>query len=390
MCSIMKAILSFLLVTLIISLQSCGQTNSLKKLYADKNDVVVGGSCEGCEAVYESPVPFNDLKNVATLPDYNEAGPKMQLSGIIYKADGKTPAPDVILYVYHTDQTGHYTTKENARGWGKRHGYIRGWLKTNAKGEYKIYTLRPAPYPLRNAAAHIHATIKEPGKSAYWLDEFMFDDDPLITADVKAKVTKRGGMGIVKLYNEDGILVGRRNIILGLNIPDYPKENVSAYFSGLEIGSDCPAFDPLHISGADAGTKACPMCKYGKGQGMMIWINDPSLPAVSSFITMLDNEVQKKGINNFRVFLMYMKPASEEKDAAIKKLISWTTQMNIRNVAVTLVPSATDATTAQAYNINSSLNIYNTVFIYKKRMVTNKFINIDYSQSSFNKIMKEF
>ncbi|MDQ6763632.1 MAG: hypothetical protein M3015_13515 [Bacteroidota bacterium] len=386
----MKEILSFLLVALIISLHSCGQTNSPKKLYADKNDTVVGGSCEGCEAVYESPVSFKDLKNVTILPDYNEAGPKMQLSGIIYKADGKTPAPDVILYVYHTDQTGNYTAKENATGWGKRHSYIRGWLKTNAKGEYKIYTLRPAPYPQRNAAAHIHAIIKEPGKSAYWIDEYLFDDDPLVTADVKAKLPKHGGMGLIKLHKENGILMGHRDIILGVNIPGYPKEKASAYSSGLEIGSDCPAFDPLHISGGDAGTRACPMCKYGKGQGIMLWINNPSLPEISSFTTMLDNEVQKKGVSNFRVFLMYMKPPSEERDAAIKKLISWTRQMNIRNLAVTLVPSATDATTAKVYNINSSANISNTVFIYKKRMVTDKMINIDYNQASIEKLMKEF
>ncbi|MEO8111108.1 MAG: hypothetical protein ABI594_13780 [Ginsengibacter sp.] len=386
----MKTILSLSLVALIISFNSCGQTNSQEKINADKNEIKVGGSCEGCEAIYESPVPFKDLKNVTSLPDYDEPGPKMEVSGIVYKADGKTPAPGIILYVYHTDQTGRYSANANAKGWGKRHGYVRGWIKTNAKGEYKFYTLRPASYPQGNAAAHIHATVKEPGKSAYWIDEYLFDDDTLVTVDVKNKLPKHGGMGVIKLHNQNGILTGHRNIILGLNIPDYPHENVSAYSSGLAIGSNCPAFDPLHISGADAGKKACPMCKYGTGEGLMIWINNPSLPAVSSFVTLLDNEMQKKGANNFRVFLMYMKPAAEQQDAAIKKLTSWTTQMNIRNVAVTLVPSTTDATTAKVYNINSSPNIINTVFIYKKRKVADKFINIDYTQSSFEKIMKEF
>ena len=116
---------------------------------AINDSIIVGGGCEGCEAIYESPVAFENLTWIDTLPDYFEAGPKLMISGIVYKADGKTPAANVVLYVYHTDQTGHYTQKENKTGWGKRHGYIRGWMKTNLKGEYKFYTLRPAPYPSR-------------------------------------------------------------------------------------------------------------------------------------------------------------------------------------------------------------------------------------------------
>ncbi len=379
---------SLWLATMLISYSSCGQSNSQKTLSADKNDIKVGGSCEGCEAIYESPLPFKDLKPVVTLPDFYEPGPKMEISGTIYKTDGKTPAPDVVLYIYHTDQTGHYSPKENAKGWGKRHGYIRGWLKTNAKGEYKFYTLRPASYPGGKAAAHIHPVIKEPGKSDYWIDEYVFDDDPRVNSDYKNQMAKHGGNGVIKLKKENGILKGHRDVVLGLNIPGYPKENVSGYSSGLKIGSNCPAFDPLHISGPDAGNKACPMCKYGYGEGIMVWINNPSVSAISSFAIMLENEIQRRGLRNFRAFLMYMKPASENEDAALKKLMAWTKQMNIRNVAVTLVPSAIDKTTAAVYEINPSIHVTNTVFVYKKRVVTDKFININYDEGAFEKIMK--
>ncbi|MEP6584298.1 MAG: hypothetical protein ABJA90_08520 [Ginsengibacter sp.] len=385
----MKTILSFLLSAMAFSFSSCGQSNPQQKLPVDKNEIKVGGSCEGCEAIYESPVPFEGLEPVSTLPDYNELGPKMEIGGTIYKRDGKTPAPGVVLYIYHTDQTGQYTPKENAVGWGKRHGYIRGWVKTNSRGEYKFYTLRPAPYPGRKAAAHIHPIIKETGKSSYWIDEYVFDDDSLVNAEYKNNMALHGGTGITKLNKENGMLVGHRDIILGLNIPGYPKENVSAYSSGLEVGSNCPAFDPLHISGADAGKKVCPMCKYGYGEGIMIWINNSSLSTISSFTLMLENEIQKRGLKNFRVFLVYMKPQSENENAAIKKLISWTSQMNIRNVAVTLVPSSTDKKTAIVYNINPAPDIINTVFIYKKRIVTDKFINIDYNEASLKKITRE-
>ena len=212
------------LILLIISLQACTQTSTTVKNQPVASDKKVGGNCEGCEAIYESPVPFSLLNEVDTLPDFNEAGPKIQISGIIYKSDGKTPAPGVVLYVYHTDQKGIYATKGNEKGWDKRHGYIRGWIKTNEKGEYKIYTLVPASYPNSSNPKHIHPTIKEPGFSEYWIDEFVFADDPLLPASERNRTQPVGGNGVLKTEMKDGMLQSVRNITLGLNVKDYPKQ----------------------------------------------------------------------------------------------------------------------------------------------------------------------
>lgn len=186
-------------------------------------DKKVGGPCEGCEAVHESPVPFDKLDSFLKMPDANWAGKKpLGINGIVYKADGKTPAPGVILYIYHTDETGHYTKKGNETGWGKRHGYIRGWMRTNEKGEYKFVTLRPAPYPDRSEPAHIHITVKEPGLNEYYIDEYLFDDDPLLTSDKRQKLDNRGGSGILKLRDVGNMFKAERPIYLGKNIPNYP------------------------------------------------------------------------------------------------------------------------------------------------------------------------
>lgn len=184
----------------------------------------VGGSCEGCEAVYLSPIAFDKLNWSDTLPDFNEKGPKLIISGIIYKADGKTPAKDVVLYIYHTDQTGKYTNKYNEKGWAGRNGYIKGWIKTNAKGQYKFYTLKPAPYPGSNIPAHIHPVIKEPEKNEYWIDEYLFDDDPFLTEQERKKQQGRGGKGILVVDIKQQILYAQRNIYLGKNVPDYPSK----------------------------------------------------------------------------------------------------------------------------------------------------------------------
>jgi protocatechuate 3,4-dioxygenase, beta subunit len=226
----MKTMKSIFLVLLsfCIAIAGCSQNNAAKN-QAQKSKIHVGGTCEGCEAIYECPVKFDQLNEVDTLPGFNEAGPKIEISGIIYKRDGKTPAPDVILYVYHTDQKGLYATKGDdpdsyREGWGKRHGYIRGWIKTDKNGFYKFYTLVPASYPDSKNPKHIHPTIKEPGFNEYWIDEFVFDDDPLLPQTERSRSKPVGGNGVLKTYRKDGMLFASRNIILGLNVKDYPAK----------------------------------------------------------------------------------------------------------------------------------------------------------------------
>lgn len=181
----------------------------------------IGGNCEGCEAAVEYEVPIEKLSHEVYMPDWNEKGPKMVLRGKVFKNDGKTPAEGVIIYLYHTDQHGIYKAAAGAKGWSQRHGYIRSWVKTNAKGEYIIYTLKPAPYPKEKFAAHIHVTIKEPGKNPYWIDEILFEGDPFITQQEKNNDAPRGSHGLIKLTDNKGILEGKRDIVLGLNVPDY-------------------------------------------------------------------------------------------------------------------------------------------------------------------------
>jgi protocatechuate 3,4-dioxygenase, beta subunit len=221
----MQLTIILLTVSAFLSFSSCSQNNTKQPAnnQKDEKEIKVGGRCEGCEAVYESHIPFKELNETDTLPGFNDPGAKIEISGIIYKADGKTPAADVILYIYHTDQKGIYATRGNEQGWAKRHGYIRGWIKTNAQGQYKFYTLVPASYPNSTNPKHIHPVIKEPGKSEYWIDEFVFDDDPLLPEKERTRSRPVGGAGVLKTYMKDGMLRATRNIFLGLNVTDYPK-----------------------------------------------------------------------------------------------------------------------------------------------------------------------
>lgn len=181
---------------------------------------LVGGPCEGCEAVLEHE--GRELSSVDTLPDFHQKGPKLKLKGTIYQPDGKSPAGGVILYVYHTNQEGIYPTRGGEKGWARRHGYIRGWVKTGSDGRYAFYTLKPGIYPSRTEPAHVHPIILEPDGKYYWLGSYHFEGDPLLTEKERVPEAPRGGSpGLVSLRKEGDLLVGERDFVLGRNVPGY-------------------------------------------------------------------------------------------------------------------------------------------------------------------------
>ena len=204
---------SCLLSFILLSILSCNsQTKSIKT-------GVVGGGCEGCEAIYEyGEKPLNSMD---TLPLFEQNNPKIKITGTVYKKDGQTPAKDVILYIYQTNRKGVYETHGQEKGWAKLHGIIRGWVKTDNTGNYTFYTFRPGAYADGSEPEHIHITVKEPNKNEYYLDDYVFHDDPLLTQKKRDKFNNRGGSGIMKPVMKDGILTIQRDLILGLNIPDY-------------------------------------------------------------------------------------------------------------------------------------------------------------------------
>ncbi|MGQ0701527.1 MAG: dioxygenase family protein [Gemmatimonadales bacterium] len=169
--------------------------------------------CEGCEAIHE-----RDLQNLpsrAVIPPAGEPGEPMVLVGRVFRLDGKTPARGVVVYAYHTNARGIYPPEPGATGWGRRHGYLRAWVKTDSAGNYRFDTIRPAPYPGRSDPAHVHLIVKEPERREYWIDEIVFTDDLRVTPAYRAREQGRGGSGIVTpAKDRAGVWQVRRDIVL--------------------------------------------------------------------------------------------------------------------------------------------------------------------------------
>lgn len=210
MCTISKYVFHVVFCVSIALYSSCVQT---------QNSTLVGGKCEGCEAAIE--YGQMSLKPSDTIQGFQTGNEKIKISGTVYKRDGKTPAKEIILYVYHTDSSGRYPTKPSSKGWESRHGFLRTWLKTDANGYYEFYTIRPASYPNSTVPQHIHITIKEPHVNPYYIEDFYFADDPNITSNIVNRDHPRGGSGVVHLKQNGTLKEASRDIILGLNIPNY-------------------------------------------------------------------------------------------------------------------------------------------------------------------------
>ena len=170
-------------------------------------------NCEGCEGAFERDGDKLDWQ--ATLAPANEPGGAMRIEGFVVQPDGKTPAKDVVVYAYQTNAAGHYGNGTPETEWSRRHGRLRAWVKTDANGQYRFDTIKPAPYPKQTMPAHVHLTIAEPGRRAYYIDDIVFDGEFGVTPSYRQKQELRGGSGIVTLQRTPkGLWLARRNIVL--------------------------------------------------------------------------------------------------------------------------------------------------------------------------------
>lgn len=356
-------------------------------------------SCSGQSnkpgAAAQSNISSGAPKNIAsadTSPGWNLTGQKLLLTGTIYLNDGKTPAPNVILYYYQTNTEGKYLHKPGEERsmapneLGQTHGYIRGWVKSDGAGKYHIYTVRPGAYPSGDFPAHVHVTVKEPNDfKEYYIDDFVFDDDELLTSAYRKKMENRCGSGVTRLIKKDTLAIGERNIILGLNIPGYPVKNVEEVSSGPNIGEDVFSFTPFHAWGPDKGSRACPVCKYGWYHGILYFVgNNPDWTEINKWLLFLEKESIKRE-KYLKVYFIYGNEDGYSKQAREQELEKTGRQLNLEKVALTFVPSFEDE--ASEINLNKiSRQAANTFILYKRSRVIGRFINLKPTPGNFTRI----
>lgn len=191
-----------------------------------RREPIVGLPCEGCEAVFEGlPTDVDWRTRIAAVA---EPGERMQLEGTVRDAAGRVVG-GVLVYAYHTDARGLYPRATAPPGpAAARHGRLRGWAKSDARGRYRFDTIRPAGYPDSDLPAHVHMHVLEPGRCTYYIDDLLFADDPRLTSNRRQAMTPgRGGDGVASpTQDARGTWRAVRDIVLGANIPGYPAREV--------------------------------------------------------------------------------------------------------------------------------------------------------------------
>ena len=122
MTKIYPIFLYFLLLSTLLSCQ--GQTQTVQTNSSSHKDKLVGGGCDGCELMYAG-MPKN-INSTDTSAGWVEKVQHLLITGKVFKIDGETPASNVIIYYWQTDNKGYYSPKngmdEQARSEERRVG----------------------------------------------------------------------------------------------------------------------------------------------------------------------------------------------------------------------------------------------------------------------------
>jgi protocatechuate 3,4-dioxygenase beta subunit len=326
-----------------------------------------------------------EINSSDTSIGWDQKGQKLLITGLILKSDGHTPAPNVILYYYHTDIIGIYPNSKDLNQKVARHGKIRGWVKSDNDGRYSIYTVRPAAYPNRSDPAHIHPSIKEPNQiNEYYIDDFVFDDDPLLTTAKRRAMENRGGSGVLRTFEKGELKVAEHNIILGSNIPNYPFTEQSGIESGPKIGEDIFSFTPKHIWGADIGSSACPICKYGRQMGILYFAGDnDKTENIQQWLLYLENQATLSN-GSLKTFLIFSGNKIEN-NTNIDRFEQMAKRLKIRHVALAYVPNFSDQQ-SEIYLNKINPMAENTILVYKNSNVIGNFIDLQPTQNNLKSI----
>ena len=169
------------------------------------------GPTSSAEQKAVAPRAENVPSKIVMVSD-KEAGTPLIVSGTVYAPDGRKPLEGITLYVYQTDATGVYST--TGAGGDNRNTRIHGVMRTGPDGRYEFRTIRPGSYPGTRNAAHIHAYVSGADYPEYWIDEYVFADDPFVGEDVKQKFRGLGSFSPVLTVtrDSDGTLRAVRDI----------------------------------------------------------------------------------------------------------------------------------------------------------------------------------
>jgi protocatechuate 3,4-dioxygenase beta subunit len=172
--------------------------------------VVAAGSLAAREPDRIAP---DNAPSTGDIAPAGEPGERLEVKGVVYASDGRTPIPRASLYVYQTDARGHYRPDD---AMGNRNPRLMLLLRSDAAGRYSYRTIRPGSYPGTRVPQHIHYEVTAPGHGAR-IFEIVFEQDPLVTEEIRRQAASPGSVFSVRKIQkgEGGVGQVTQDVVLG-------------------------------------------------------------------------------------------------------------------------------------------------------------------------------
>ena len=141
--------------------------------------------------------------------------------------------------------------------------------------------------------------------------------------------------------------------------------------SGLKVGETVSPFHPTHITGPLAGTNNCPPCTFGARPQVQVWVNDDNMMNVVHIARMLDKAMQDKSKSELKAFVILLTDKPEETGKFLEALAQ---RIGAKNVGLAYLKRDDEA--VRDYKVNVGGDVKNTIFVYKNKTVSEKFVNL--------------
>ncbi len=162
--------------------------------------ILLNFGCNGSAQIHEITKSCSELTNsdlgFAQLINKEESGEKLVIYGkVIDKISGQA-LDNASLFFYQADSNGEYnSTFIGMPSYAK----IRGKIKTNTNGCFKIETIVPGNYPGQTDGKHIHVIANAKGYEK-WTFEFLFDG--WVSESLRREVNQKNDAIILNLLEK--------------------------------------------------------------------------------------------------------------------------------------------------------------------------------------------